>query len=53
MSTHAELCPVCHGTGKYKDYSYSNYGSNIFIENTCHGCNGKGWVTIENNKEEE
>jgi hypothetical protein len=30
---HAEICPVCKGTGKYK-------------RKKCHGCNGKGWVEI-------
>jgi len=29
----AVLCPVCQGTGKY-------------LEKTCHGCNGKGWIII-------
>jgi hypothetical protein len=30
---HSELCPVCKGKGKVKDKN-------------CHGCFGKGWVTI-------
>jgi hypothetical protein len=34
MSSHAELCPVCSGSGKYKD-------------GTCHGCKGLGWVTAQ------
>ena len=29
----AQLCPVCTGSGKYKN-------------ERCHGCNGKGWVTV-------
>lgn len=29
----AVICPVCNGSGKYNDKE-------------CHGCNGKGWVTI-------
>jgi len=29
----AKLCPVCKGTGKY-------------MEKRCHGCFGKGWVTV-------
>ena len=28
-----EKCPVCNGSGKYK-------------KKECHGCDGKGWVTI-------
>lgn len=34
----AVLCPVCNGTGKY------NPG---YLENTCHGCGGKGWVEVK------
>lgn len=30
---HAEICPVCKGSGKYEN-------------NPCHGCNGKGWVEV-------
>ena len=29
----AVICPVCGGKGKYKG-------------KICHGCNGRGWVTI-------
>jgi len=31
---HAEKCPVCDGSGQYE-----------FRE--CHGCGGKGWITVE------
>jgi len=31
---HAEICPVCGGTGK------------VNMEK-CHGCDGKGWVEVE------
>ena len=31
--SHAETCPVCKGSGKYK-------------KNKCHGCSGLGWVTV-------
>lgn len=31
--THAELCPVCKGLGKIN-------------EKPCHGCDGKGWITV-------
>jgi len=30
---HAELCPVCSGSGKYK-------------KKKCHGCGGKGWIEV-------
>ena len=50
--SHSEVCPVCNGTGKIKTYldpfgfGYSTSG-NGYIEKTCHGCQGKGWITIE------
>jgi len=34
---HAEKCPVCDGSGKVKV-------DDITID--CHGCAGKGWVTV-------
>ncbi len=33
---HSEKCPVCEGNGKYE-------------KKDCHGCNGKGWITIQDN----
>ena len=30
---HAEVCPICHGSGKYE-------------ERKCHGCDGRGWVKV-------
>ena len=46
MKKHAEICPVCKGTGKYKEYW--NYGktTNVSYEHTCHGCKGIGWITV-------
>ena len=35
---YAQKCPVCEGSGKYND-------------NTCHGCEGKGWVTVQNDRQ--
>jgi len=29
----AVICPVCKGSGKYK-------------KKECHGCDGKGWVSV-------
>ena len=37
---HAELCPVCMGKGEVK------YDPTSLAYNTCHGCGGKGWVTV-------
>lgn len=42
----AQLCPVCKGEGIIKNNNYSTTSSNIPITKTCHGCDGKGWVTI-------
>lgn len=54
MSNHAEICPVCKGAGKYKDYSNGSYGTSvIYMECVCHGCKGKGWITVNDNIEEE
>lgn len=41
---HAERCPVCHGTGKIKEeYPKIIWDSS---EKVCHGCYGRGWVTV-------
>ena len=32
---HAELCPVCKGNGVVEG------------DKKCHGCDGKGWVTVQ------
>lgn len=43
--THAERCPVCWGKGTVEA---RNWGVDINASNptTCHGCNGKGWVEV-------
>ena len=47
---HAEICPVCNGTGIYKHYrDYKEMTNGVcYWEQTCHGCNGKGWVQVPN-----
>ena len=40
----AEKCPICYGTGKINTGNSSTAGP---IEKRCHGCGGKGWVTVE------
>ncbi len=39
--SHAEVCPVCKGTGKY-----------IEAIPVCHGCEGKGWITVRDEGKE-
>ncbi len=38
---HAEICPVCKGTGKIR--KKTGYPEPT---KTCHGCGGKGWVEV-------
>jgi len=37
---HAERCPICYGKGTIPD----KYNTNT--EHKCHGCDGKGWVSV-------
>jgi len=46
--SHAEKCPVCDGTGKVQDNGPS--GTSIDFK-TCHGCGGKGFVVVADEKE--
>lgn len=41
------LCPVCNGSGQYKEH-FNDYGisTRTYIIRTCHGCGGKGWVVV-------
>ena len=49
--SHAEKCPVCHGKGYQSNVTYgypqTTGGQPIQGQNTCIGCGGKGWVTVE------
>jgi len=36
------ICPVCKGSGKYTEPNDTTAGPQ---ERTCHGCEGKGWVS--------
>jgi len=44
--SHTEMCPVCQGTGRVQENGLS--GTEI-IEVDCHGCNGRGWVVVDDN----
>ena len=37
-------CPVCEGSGKNLCQLSDGYKPDKLLE--CHGCNGKGWVTV-------
>lgn len=40
--THAEICPVCSGSGVYYPAGYTvNQSGEV-----CHGCDGRGWVVV-------
>jgi hypothetical protein len=48
--THAERCPVCNGNGKvYTNTNCMGTDPIYWQQVTCHGCNGKGWVEINDN----
>lgn len=48
VNCHAEKCPVCGGTGTYvQKYQPAHSTTTITLQrSTCHGCGGKGWVTV-------
>lgn len=39
---HAERCPVCGGTGRIVTLPHLT----VPVTVQCHGCNGKGWVSV-------
>lgn len=43
----AQLCPVCGGSG-WHDWGIGHDGTAVTTSNCkpCHGCGGKGWVTV-------
>lgn len=46
---HAEICPVCKGTGQFREYN--DYAFYTYIQSTCHGCSGKGWITVSDSND--
>lgn len=48
---HAEVCPICSGRGTVKENTFEN--SITDTETICHGCGGKGWVTVQDEPEKE
>ena len=46
---HAQKCPICSGEGTVE----KDIGHGIGREDlTCHGCGGKGWITIQDNDQQ-
>ena len=43
---HAEQCPICGGSGKGTLPDIPQTAA-VQVPSTCHGCNGKGWVSVE------
>lgn len=47
---HAEICPICKGKGKVKivapEVLKEVTTDMIQGYETCHGCGGKGWITV-------
>ncbi len=43
---HAERCLICNGKGVYVTPPDS-YDNSLAAPKTCHGCGGKGWVSVE------
>jgi len=43
--THAEICPICNGTGYISETMFSEVSNNTGTR-VCHGCGGTGWVTV-------
>ena len=41
----AVTCPICFGSGKVNNPNYQVY-THEQPKKTCHGCGGKGWVTV-------
>jgi len=46
----AVLCPICNGSGKIGKGIDRNSTSAVPVLETCHGCNGKGWVEVGEDK---
>ena len=42
----AVLCPVCGGAGKYWEQPLAQT-TTVAMPRICHGCDGKGWVSLE------
>ena len=48
---HSELCPVCKGDGIIPDTKPETLSTDVVGNKDCHGCDGKGWIPVEDSKE--
>lgn len=46
---HAELCPICKGSG-YLTTDYTPTTAGMTTAKPCHGCNGKGWIEVQDSQ---
>ena len=46
----AVLCPVCNGSGEVDDYTMDGRELVTIHKKLCHGCGGKGWVEVSDEK---
>lgn len=51
---HAEKCPVCGTTGGWWTYQIPPYNTWVYPPEwqSCHGCDGKGWVVVPDEPKE-
>ena len=54
MPTHAELCPICKGSGKQARIADvpSQTATPLICEQSCHGCSGTGWIHVTDPNEQ-
>ena len=43
--SHAERCPICFGKGNI--FTPNCYSTDGGTTETCHGCGGTGWITVQ------
>ena len=47
----AVICPVCDGRGEIKEATIEGVVTTKITTRLCHGCGGKGWVAVANDRE--